>query len=90
MVNGIGVARSDVAECIDKNRCSTLQLKILPERIYFLKFILEGYDGLAVLSTISSRHGIVEIKYPPENEKDLTDLLHAIIPQLLNNQKTRT
>ena len=90
MVNGIGITGSDFAYSVEREiKCSSLQLKILPERIHFLKFILEGYDGLALLSTVNSRQGFVEIKYPPYAEKDLTDLLHAIIPQLLNNKKTR-
>ena len=69
-------------EEISRN-CSTWRLKISPERIHFLKFILEGYDGLAIMSTIDPRKGIVEIKYPPEIKRDLTDLLKSIVPQLL-------
>lgn len=67
---------------INRN-CSTWRLKISPERIHFLKFILEGYDGLAIMSTIDPGQGIVEIKYPPEIKRDLTDLLKSIAPQLL-------
>ena len=65
--------------------CSSLQLEISPDRIHFLKFILEGYDGLALMSTLNSRQGLVEIKYPPEVEKDLTNLLHSIAPQILKH-----
>ena len=63
--------------------CLSWRLEISPERIHFLKFILEGYDGLAVLSTVDSMQGIVEIKYPPEVKNDLTDLLNSITPQIL-------
>jgi len=65
--------------------CSSMQLRISPDRIHFLKFILEGYDGLAILSTLNSRQGLVEIKYPPETEKDLTNLLHSIASQILKH-----
>ena len=57
----------------------------ITSRIHFLKFILEGYDGLAILSTKDPAQGIVEVKYPPENKKDLTDLLKSIAPQLLKH-----
>ncbi|MBW2467135.1 MAG: DUF4911 domain-containing protein [Deltaproteobacteria bacterium] len=64
-------------------RCSSLQLKISTDRIHYLKFILEGYDSLATLSTINSREGLVEIRYPPEVKKDLTELLNEIVPDLV-------
>lgn len=63
--------------------CSSLQLEISPDRIHFLKFILEGYDGLALLSTLNSRQGLIEIKYPPEVEDDLKDLLKKLAPQIV-------
>ena len=64
---------------IDKMpRCSSLQLRISPDRIHFLKFILEGYDNLAILSTVDARQGLIEIRYPPESKEDLTDLLTEI------------
>jgi hypothetical protein len=68
-----------------KKYCSLLRLEIIPERIHFLKFILEGYDGLALLSTVDARQGIVEIRYPPEIENDLKKLLQNIEPQIVKN-----
>ena len=59
-----------------------MRVSINPERIYFLKFILEGYDGLAIQSTIDARSGIVEIRYPPEMKKDLQLLLAELEPIL--------
>lgn len=64
-------------------KCSSLQLKISPDRIHYLKFILEGYDSLAILSTINSGQGLVEIRYPPEMKKDLTELLDEIASELV-------
>jgi len=69
----------------EKKTSSLLRLEILPERIHFLKFILEGYDGLAILSTLDARQGIVEIRYPNELETDLQELLQHIQPQILKN-----
>ena len=64
-------------------RCSSLQLEISPDRIHFLKFILEGYDSLAIMSTVDARQGLVEIRYPPEVKKDLTDLLTEITSDIV-------
>lgn len=73
---------SDYPESPSSNQmeCSCLQLAINPERIYYLKFILEGYDGLAMQSTIDAKSGIVEIRYPPEVENDLQLLLAELKP----------
>jgi len=68
-----------------KKKCALLRLEMKPERIHFLKFILEGYDGLALLSTADAGRGIVEIRYPPEVEGDLKNLLHSIEPQIVKN-----
>ncbi len=37
-------------------------LRIRPEKISWLRFILEGYDGLAVLSTVSAKQGLVRMQ----------------------------
>jgi hypothetical protein len=37
-------------------------LLIRPEKISWLRFILEGYDGLAILSTIAADRGLVRIQ----------------------------
>ena len=64
-------------------RSSSLNLKISPDRIHYLKFILEGYDNLATLSTVNARQGLVKIRYLPEVEKDLSNLLTEITPEIV-------
>ena len=70
-------------------QCSQLILRIAPNRIHFLKFILEGYDGLAVLSTVDSAKGIVLLRYPQEMELDVVCLLEDLICGMLNAEKQR-
>ena len=60
-----------------------MQLRISPDRIHYLKFILEGYDNLATLSTVNARQGLVGIRYLPESKKDLTDLLTEITSDIV-------
>lgn len=54
-------------------RLQTLFLKIAVGRYHFLKFILEGYDGLAILSKVED--DIVVLRFPCELQKDIHNLL---------------
>jgi len=56
-------------------RFKELYLNIAPDRFHFLKFILEGYDGLAVLSSVNGKTGSIRLLYPPESEILLFELL---------------
>ncbi len=53
-----------------------------PGRIHYLKFILEGYDNLAMQSTVDVREGLVELRYPPEVEAEVKALLDSLSPSL--------
>jgi len=55
-----------------------LYLCIRLDRYHFLKFILEGYDGLCLLSSVPGHHGCVCLRYPDDNKKDIFYLLSAI------------
>ena len=57
---------------------ATLTLNISPGRIAYLKFILEGYDGLAILSTLDA--GKVVLRFPAELRGELQALLDEILP----------
>jgi len=47
-------------------------------KIHFLKFILEGYDGVALLSTIDSRLGTVRVCISPGCEEEVKDILRDV------------
>ncbi len=55
-----------------------LFLNIRTDKFYFLKFILEGYDGIAILSSSGIRKDIVLIRYPRELRSDVFNLLSEI------------
>ena len=63
-------------------------LRIAPERYHYLKFILEGYDGLCVLSSVPRNEGCVRILYPIERQKDLYRLLATIAKSISPFSKT--
>ena len=46
--------------------------------ISFLKFILEAYDGLAILTTVDSKKGIVVINIAPGCEADVKMILQDL------------
>ncbi len=59
-------------------RTAELHLRINRSRIHFLKFILEAYDGLAMLSVVEPRNGLVLIRFAPECGGDVTRLLSSL------------
>ncbi|MEE4241237.1 MAG: DUF4911 domain-containing protein [Desulfopila sp.] len=63
-------------------KLNTLYLHIRTDKFYFLKFILEGYDGLAILSSSGIRKDIVLVRYPEEQTEEVFALLSAVAPSL--------
>ena len=61
-----------------RDSLESLYLKIRTNRFYYLKFILEGYDGLAILSSSGIQKDIVLLRYPVEQRSTLFSLLAAI------------
>jgi hypothetical protein len=50
------------------------------EHYHYLKFILEGYDGMAIMSRIDE--DIVVIRYPFELYEDLICLLSSLAKKI--------
>ncbi len=67
---------------MDVHQFKELYLCIAPHRYHFLKSVLEGYDGLAILSSVDGKAGTVRLRYPPESEVLLFELLAALAPGL--------
>jgi len=61
---------------------ASLQIRVDQEQIYFLKFILEGYDNLTIMSTVDRIDGVMELKYPPELEMDVKGVLQSMAQRL--------
>jgi hypothetical protein len=49
--------------------------------IAYLRFILEGYDGLIFLRTLDSRAALVEVAYSPTCRGDAESLLNALVQE---------
>jgi hypothetical protein len=50
--------------------------------IWYLHFIFEAYDGVATVSTVHSREGIVEICIPASRDEEAALLLQAICREI--------
>lgn len=62
----------------------SVYLCINPARYHYLKFILEAYDGLCLLSTVPDKKGCVCIRYPKEE----TGSLYSLLASLANSLKS--
>ncbi len=61
-----------------KTICERQEITINPSRIAFLKFILEGYDGLAILSTLDAKQGKGVLRFPEGRRCEVIDLLNSM------------
>jgi len=64
------------------NKCNSVYLRIAPGRINLLRFLLEGYDGLAIVSTLDSQAGLVRLLVPVSRYGELFRMLPAVAPEL--------
>lgn len=64
-----------------------LYLRIAPARISLLRFLLEGYDGLATLTTLDSKTGLVRLLFPGPRYTELMRFLDAVAIDLLGSEK---
>jgi Domain of unknown function (DUF4911) len=63
-------------------RLDEVFLRIRPDKFHYLKFILEGYDNLAILSAYDCRAGLVVVRFPRAMAGDFYALLGAIAGSL--------
>jgi len=52
--------------------------KVDKKNIAFLKFVLEAYDGMAVIRTLDPREGVIELMIAPDFEKDVEEILYSL------------
>lgn len=71
---------SDLVYC--RQELCEIFLRIYPGKFHTLKFLLEGYDNLALLSSVAGKPGVVRLRYPAECAKELFALLTAIAADL--------
>lgn len=61
-----------------QRRCYTLPRT----EIGYLRFLVEGYDGLLFLRTLDARAGLVELAWPPARHAEAEALLAALATEV--------
>ena len=46
--------------------------------IFFIQSIFEGYDGIATVSTVDPKKGMIRLSIPPGAERDVLDILRDL------------
>ncbi len=72
-----------------ERKLNEIYLRISSRRFHYLKFILEGYDNLALLSSHDCSAGLVVVRYPAAMAGELFDLLGQIAGSLSGAADTR-
>lgn len=52
--------------------------RLLRQETAYLKFLIEGYDGLLFLRSIDGRAALVEISYAPSCREDADGVIEAL------------
>ena len=55
--------------------CTVRRVIIDPSQIHYLRFLLEAYDGIAVVSTDDPELGLVRLNISPGCEDDVESIL---------------
>jgi len=64
-------------------------LRVDRREICFLKFILEGYDGIATLTTMNARQGIVLLRIAPGCEGDVETVLQDLKKDIIIDESIK-
>jgi len=60
------------------NDFATLSLRVDRSDIFYVRFILEGYDGLGIVSTKDPAQGRLIVTYPACSRLEVSDLMKAL------------
>ena len=58
-----------------EHECMRQYYRVDRREIHFLRFILEGYDGLAVMRTVDPETGVVVLYVAPGCENDVSAII---------------
>ncbi len=72
IVQSVDIARSEV---VDSDSMICRYFKVAHRDMVFLKFILEAYEGMNVMSTVDNKVGIIRIAIMPGFVDDMDALL---------------
>ena len=56
----------------------SLLLQIPPQEIAYISFIIESYEGVAVVRTIAPHEGLVELMVSPDYQEEIRKILQDL------------
>ncbi len=56
----------------------TFYLRISPAKISLLRFLLEGYEGLAIVSTLDVKQGLIRLLVHKTRTQEFWDFIEAV------------
>lgn len=60
----------------------TYRARIDSTQIGFLNSVIESYEGIGVVRTLDAQSGIIELWLPPEFERLIAEIMHALAPEI--------
>ncbi len=63
-------------------RSSLWIYRVDPYEIHYVKYILEAHEGLATLTTLDSKEGLIQLAVPPGCGRSLEVLMEALCQEL--------
>jgi hypothetical protein len=61
------------------DQMNTISAIIDKRNVAYIKYIFEGYDGMAIISTVDSKASIINILYSTALQKTLQSIVKAMI-----------
>jgi len=66
----------------------SLLIRIPPEEIAFLSFILESYEGVAIARTVDPLQGLMELMVSPDYQEEMREILKDLSQQFPIKEST--
>ncbi|UFS68559.1 DUF4911 domain-containing protein [Geomonas sp. RF6] len=68
--------------------CCSRLYRVAPKDLVYLKFILEGYEGMCTMSTVDPKGAIVRVETPVPFAGDVAALIGAISGEIAVSEVT--
>ncbi|MBI9077813.1 MAG: DUF4911 domain-containing protein [Desulfatibacillum sp.] len=58
--------------------CNLHKFRVDPKEIHFIRFIVEACDGVAIVTTIDAKTGLISFSVPPGREKEAEGIMASL------------
>jgi hypothetical protein len=71
-----------IGEGFQGMRCSIKTYEVSRSDIAYLKFIIEGYEGVAMMRTLDAGQALVAVHMAPGAEDEVSDILNQLASEI--------